>query len=143
MFIKVKSTCPITNIRHVAMNINHINFQLNITSESFSSQNHAHPMALQNPALDLQAWFEPIFATHREYSRSTELLCQLDDLSDYTDEMDLPAASHHLRLMRNHLEHVRTILRLRMTTQMIQLARRFRNHFRQQQRIPIVNLDFR
>ena len=84
-----------------------------------------------------------IFATHREYSRSTELLCQLDDLSDYTDEMDLPAASHHLRLMRNHLEHVRTILRLRMTIQMIQLARRFRNHSRQQQRIPIVNLDFR
>ena len=36
-----------------------------------------------------------------------------------------------------------THLKLRLTIQMIQLARFFRNHFRQTNNIPIVNLDFR
>jgi len=101
------------------------------------------PLALQHAAFDLQSWFLPLFETHCEYSRATEILCQPDDLSDYTDQVDIPAASQHLLIMRNHIEQVRSILRLRMTIQMIQLARRFRAHFRQQQRLPIITLDFR
>ena len=89
-------------------------------------------LALQHAAFDLQSWFLPLFESHREYSSATEILCQLDDLSEYTDQVDIPAASQHLQTMRNHLEQVRSILRLRMTIQMIQLARRFRAHSRQQ-----------
>jgi hypothetical protein len=45
-------------------------------------------LALQHAAFDLQSWFLPLFETHREYSRATEILCQLDDLSDYTDQVE-------------------------------------------------------
>ena len=96
-----------------------------------------------NPAIDLQSWFAPLLATQREYARATEVLCQVDELSDFTELTDLYAATHHLQAIRQQIEHVRAILRLRMTIQMVQLARRFRLHFGRHQRLPLVNLDFR
>ena len=65
-----------------------------------------------------------------------------DDLSDYTDDNHLQEASLHLLQVRQRLRAVITYLKLRLTIQMIQLARFFRNHFRQRYNIPIVNLDF-
>ena len=62
---------------------------------------------------------------------------------DYTEDVDLPAATNHLHLVRQQLQRVFSILRLRLAIQMVQLARYFRQHFRRQYRTPIVNLDFR
>ena len=100
-------------------------------------------MALLQVQQDLQALFEPILQTQRELARAHEIICQIDDLSDYIDDNHLPQASLHLDQVRQHLRAVITHLKLRLTIQMIQLARFFRNHFRQNNNIPIVNLDFR
>ena len=91
----------------------------------------------------LQALFAPILHTQRELARAHEIICQVDDLSDYTDDNHLQEASLHLAQVRQRLRAVITHLKLRLTIQMIQLARFFRAHFRQTNTIPIVNLDFR
>ena len=113
----------------------------------------SHPTAFSTPVVilmalvpvepDLQTLFLPILATQRELTRANEILYQVDDLSDYTEDVDLPAATNHLHLVRQQLQRVFSILRLRLAIQMAQLARYFRQHFRRQYRIPIVNLDFR
>ena len=100
-------------------------------------------MALLQVQQDLQALFEPILQTQRELARAHEIICQVDDLSDYTDDNHLREASLHLLQVRQRLRAVITHLKLRLTIQMIQLARLFRNHFRQTNALPIVNLDFR
>ena len=100
-------------------------------------------MALLQVQQDIQALFEPILQTQRELARAHEIICQVDDLSDYTDDNHLTQASLHLAQVRQRLRAVITHLKLRLTIQMIQLARFFRNHFRQTNNIPIVNLDFR
>ena len=100
-------------------------------------------MALLPVQPDLQALFAPILHTQRELARAHEIICQVDDLSDFTDEHHLQEASLHPINVRQRLRAVCTLLKLRLTIQMIQLARFFRNHFRQNNNIPIVNLDFR
>ena len=100
-------------------------------------------MAMLQVQPDLQALFEPILQTQRELARAHEIICQVDDLSDYTDDNHLREASLHLLQVRQRLRAVITHLKLRLTIQMIQLARLFRNHFRQTNALPIVNLDFR
>ena len=99
-------------------------------------------MAILRAQPDLQTLFEPILQTQRELARAHEIICQVDDLSDYTDDNHLQQASLHLVQVRHRLRAVITLLKLRLTIQMIQLARFFRNHFRQTYNIPIVNLDF-
>ena len=100
-------------------------------------------MALVQVQQDLQALFDPILQTQRELARAQKVICQVDDLSDYLDDHHLPQASLHIDQVRQHLRAVITHLKLRLTIQMIQLARFFRNHFRRTNNIPIVNLDFR
>jgi hypothetical protein len=100
-------------------------------------------MALVPVEPDLQTLFLPILATQRELTRANEILCQVDDLSDYTEDVQLIAATNHLQQIRRQMQQVCSILRLRMAIQMVQLARYFRQHFRRQYRIPMMTLDFR
>ena len=100
-------------------------------------------MAFVQVDVDLQTLFQPLLASQRELMRAIEIICQIDDLSDLTEDVELQAATAHLRLARQPLDQVCTVLRLRLTIHMVQLARRFREHFRRQNQIPIVNLDFR
>ena len=100
-------------------------------------------MALVPVEPDLQTLFLPILATQRELTRANEILCQLDDLSDYTEDVQLIAATNHLHQIRRQMQQVCSILRLRMAIQMVQLARYFRQHFQRQYRIPMMTLDFR
>ena len=109
----------------------------------FSVTLRVSTMAMLQVQPDLQALFEPILQTQRELARAHEIICQVDDLSDYTDDNHLREASLHLLQVRQRLRAVITHLKLRLTIQMIQLARLFRNHFRQTNALPIVNLDFR
>ena len=83
-------------------------------------------MALLPVQPDLQALFAPILHTQRELARAHEIICQVDDLSDYTDDNHLQEASLHLAQVRQRLRAVITHLKLRLTIQMIQLARFFR-----------------
>ena len=100
-------------------------------------------MAFVQVDVDLQTLFQPLLASQRELMRAIEIICQIDDLSDFTEDVELQAATAHLRLVRQPLDQVCAVLRLRLTIHMVQLARRFREHFRRQSQIPIVNLDFR
>ena len=99
-------------------------------------------MALLPVQPDLQALFAQILHIQRELARAHEIICQVDDLSDFTDEHHLQEPSLHLVTVRQRLRAVCTLSKLRLTIQMIQLTRFFRNHFRHHNNIPIVNLDF-
>jgi hypothetical protein len=92
---------------------------------------------------DLQALFLPVLQIQSELARTNNLICEVIDLSDFTDtDVELHDASAHLRVVRQHLNAVRTLLKLRSTLQMIRLAQHFRQHFQATDNIPIVNLDF-
>jgi hypothetical protein len=100
-------------------------------------------MALLPVQLDLHTLFLPVLQTQSELARTNDLICQVDDVSDFIDDIELHEGAAHLRAVRHHLIAVRTLLKLRLTIQLVQLARRFRQHFQNNANIPIVNLDFR
>jgi hypothetical protein len=93
--------------------------------------------------VDLQSLSRSLLTTQRELSGATEIICQLDDLADFAHDVELHDAMARLAVIRQQMEQVCTVLRLRMTIQMMQLATRFQQHFRRQFRIPIANLDLR
>ena len=74
-------------------------------------------MALLPVQPDLQALFAPILHTQRELARAHEIICQIDDLSDFTDEHHLQETSLHLVTVRQRLRAVCTLLKLRLTIQ--------------------------
>ena len=79
---------------------------------------------------------------YTDFSAIKENVSQLDNPANFADEVKLHAATAHLAVIRQQMDQVCAVLRLRMTMQMMQLARRFRQHFRHHHRIPTVNLDF-
>ena len=60
-------------------------------------------MALLPVQPDLQALFAQILHIQRELARAHEIICQLDDLSDFTDEHHLQEPSLHLVTVRQRL----------------------------------------
>ena len=57
-------------------------------------------MAFVQVDVDLQTLFQPLLASQRELMRAIEIICQIDDLSDFTEDVELQAATAHLRLVR-------------------------------------------
>ena len=54
----------------------------------FSSLYLSLPMALVQVDVDLQTLFQPLMSTQRGLTRAIELRCQIDELSDFTEDVD-------------------------------------------------------
>ena len=46
------------------------------------------PMALVQVDVDLQTLFQPLMSTQRGLTRAIELCCQIDELTDFTEDVD-------------------------------------------------------
>ena len=93
--------------------------------------------------------FRPIYHSHLTWLLPLMMMWtyspffELDDLADFAHDVDFHAATARLATILQQMDQICIALRLRMTIQMVQLARRQSQHFQHHFRIPLVNLYFR
>ena len=89
------------------------------------------------------ALLQPLLETQRELTRTTEIILQLDDLSDFTYEQNMIFTDRRLNDIRVQMQSIQRDLKVRLLIQVFQLHRRLRAFLHRHNRLPHVPLNFR
>ena len=96
---------------------------------------------LQNE--NLRILFREALRTQTEMTRPEEVDFAWTEISEHTDAHQLMLASQCLMRLQTDLHQVRVHLSVLQTKRVLHVVRRFRDHFRQYQRLPLVNMTFK
>ena len=98
---------------------------------------------LELPEVSLQSMFAPILQSQAELVRLREAEAQLAELEVFLVDHQVHQASGQVAQIRQQFRAIKVQLKLKTTSEMVQLANRLRTFFPQWNRIPVVELDFR
>ena len=89
------------------------------------------------------ALLQPLLETQRELTRATEIILQLDDLSDFTYEQNMIFTDRRLTDIRVQMQSIQRDPKVRLLIQVFQLHRHLRAFLHRHNRLPHIPLNFR